>query len=83
MTTNGFSLTLCRLFNSVASPEEKLTLLKVKTMTTDFLLHLCSVTKALLVSSDNLLMWEVMYAVNMFYCHWLIKKLLSASGLGE
>ena len=27
-------------------------------------------------------MWEVMYAVNLFYCHWLM-KLLSAKGLTE
>ena len=29
------------------------------------------------------MMWEVMYAVSMFYCHWLIKKVLSANGLTE
>ena len=28
-------------------------------------------------------MWEVMYDVNKFYYHWLIKKLLSANGLTE
>ena len=28
-------------------------------------------------------MWEVMYAVNMVYCHWFIEKLLSVNGLTE
>lgn len=29
------------------------------------------------------LMWEVMYTMNMFHCHWLLKTLLSANGLTE
>ena len=28
-----------------------------------------------------IVMWKVMYAMNKFYCHWLIKKLLSANGV--
>ena len=28
-------------------------------------------------------MWEVMHAVNMFYCQWLMKKLLLANDLRE
>ena len=30
------------------------------------------------------MMWDFpLYAMNMFYCHWLIKKLLSVNGLTE
>ena len=29
-------------------------------------------------------MWDSpLYAMNMFYCHWLIKELLSVNGLTE
>ena len=33
---------------------------------------------------NGIVMWESsLYAINMFYCHWLIKKLLLADGLTE